>query len=58
MTFKQLVKHFGGVAQAARAIGMTRMGLYLWRNRPIPYPKQLLIQEVSEGQLKAVKVAK
>lgn len=55
MTYTQIVKHFGGVSKAAQAIGMTRQCLYEWRRRGgIPYPRQLYIQEVSKGKLRAV----
>ncbi len=54
MTYTQLIKHFGGVAAAARKIGMTRQCLYEWKKRgAIPYPRQLYIQEVSGGKLRA-----
>ena len=53
MRYDDIVKHFGGVTQAAKALGMTRQGVYNWRTQPIPYPRQLLIQQVSRGRLKA-----
>lgn len=55
MTYAQLIKHFQGVGNAAKAIGMTRQCLYEWKMQgKIPYPRQLYIQEVSGGKLKAV----
>lgn len=53
MRYDDIIKHFGGVTQAAKALGMTRQAVYNWRTQPIPYPRQLLIQQVSRGRLKA-----
>ena len=53
MKYKDIIRHFGGVSQTARALGMTRQGVYNWRTQPIPYPRQLHIQQASRGKLKA-----
>ena len=30
MSIEQIIKHFGGIAQAARALGVSRQSVYNW----------------------------
>ena len=53
MHYKDVVKHFGGVTAAARELGMTRMGVYLWQTKIIPYGRQCQIELLTGGKLKA-----
>lgn len=55
MTYKQIIKHFGGVSKTARALRMTRAGVYRWREHGVPYRIQLLMEQVSKCSLKAKK---
>jgi hypothetical protein len=53
MNYSDVVKHYGGVSQAAKQLSRTRPGIYYWRDNGIPYPTQLYIQELTHGKLKA-----
>jgi transposase len=53
MTFTDLVVHFGTVSKAAKALGYTRQTIYDWRQRGVPEGKQLEIQKMTRGQVKA-----
>ena len=53
MDYSDVIKHFDGVTAAAQQLGMTRAGIYYWQKHPIPYPRQLHIQQVTRGKLKA-----
>lgn len=56
MKYDQLVKHFGGAAQIARALGYSTTAIYKWRDRGrIPLRIQPFIAFVSNGKLKADK---
>jgi DNA-binding phage protein len=33
MTLEEVIKHFGGVSQTARALGVTRQTIYHWRRK-------------------------
>ena len=52
MKTKDVIRHFGGIAQTARAIGYTRQGVYKW-GRTVPERAQFLIQVVTGGKFKA-----
>jgi hypothetical protein len=54
MTTDQLIAHYGTQAKAAKALGLTWAAVYVWRRRDaIPYLRQLQIQEITGGALKA-----
>jgi hypothetical protein len=53
MTFQDLVGHFGTVKKASDAIGRTRQCIYDWRDDGIPEKRQLEIQKLTKGALKA-----
>lgn len=55
MNYKQLVKYFGGVTNASDKIGYTRAAIYQWRLRGIPFRTQKLIEQATEGKLRAQK---
>ena len=54
MNPQELIAHFGTQAAAARALGLTWAAIYLWQKRgSIPYLRQLQIEQVTAGALKA-----
>jgi DNA-binding transcriptional regulator YdaS (Cro superfamily) len=53
MTFNQIVKHFGTAAEAARKLGISRAAVSFWKTHGIPHSKQLHIELVTDGKLKA-----
>jgi len=55
MTFKDILKHFGTVDRASMSLHYTRMAIYNWQKRGIPYRTQIVIQAVTGGKLKAEK---
>lgn len=55
MTVDQLIKHFGGAAKVAKALGYHRQCIYDWRKRGIPLRTQAWIQVATGGTLKAAK---
>lgn len=54
MTVGQVIKYFGTGAEAARKLGMTRAIVTIWRTRGIPYSRQLHIEKITGGKLKAM----
>ena len=53
MTYQQVVKHFGGVQQAGAALGITHGAVCHWKKTGIPYLRQIQIEKVSGGKLRA-----
>lgn len=53
MTFIELIGHFGTVQKAAVALGKSRPTIYDWRDKGIPDERQLEIQKMTKGALKA-----
>ena len=59
MTYEQLIAKFRTQARAAEAIGVTKGAVSHWKKAGyIPYLRQLQIQKVTRGRLKADEVAK
>ena len=56
MTAHQLIRHFKTGAEAARKLGMTRAAIALWKENGIPFSRQLQIEMLTGGELKAKKV--
>ena len=52
MKKKAVLKYFGGVSQAARALGYTRQGIQQWPDT-VPPKAALLVELLSDGMLKA-----
>tara|TARA_R110000868_G_scaffold356786_1_gene618225 strand:- start:301 stop:471 length:171 start_codon:yes stop_codon:yes gene_type:complete len=55
MKTSDLVKHFGSVPKAAKALGYTTASLYQWAKTGIPLRTQAWIQFETGGKLKAGK---
>lgn len=53
MNHDQITKFYGGGAKAAARIGVTRQTIHRWKTHGVPILKQLEIQRLSEGNLKA-----
>lgn len=58
MEAKQIEKHFGGLSEAARALGTSRQVVYGWRKKGVPHDWQLKAEKVSGGSLRASKQAR
>jgi DNA invertase Pin-like site-specific DNA recombinase len=53
MTPEQVVEHFGGKAETAAALNVTRQVVYLWlKKQKIPEPRAYQIQVITKGKLK------
>jgi DNA-binding transcriptional regulator YdaS (Cro superfamily) len=54
MTVSEVIKHFGGVGATARALDIKQPSVSKWRrNKSIPWMRQLHIERVTKGKLKA-----
>jgi len=53
MTHKDLIEFFGSQAAAARAIGIKPPSVADWKANGIPYLRQLHIERVTFGKLRA-----
>ena len=51
MTVEQVIQHFGGVSQTARALGISYQAVAQWTS--VPEGRQWQIQALTNGQLKA-----
>lgn len=54
MKTKDVTDHFGGVRQAAEALGVTTQAIYAW-GEDVPAMRQPHIQIVTKGKLKMSK---
>lgn len=52
MRYRDLVKHFGTEANAARALDQYRQTVNKWK-KEIPLERQIEIERITKGQLKA-----
>lgn len=48
-----VVVHFGSVSKAAKALTVTRVTIYNWLRQGVPKLRQIQIEKVSGGALKA-----
>lgn len=55
MTFNQVVAHFGSQVAAARALKITKGALQFWRRDGVPPLRQLQLEELTKGRLRADK---
>ena len=56
MTYAEVIKYFGNVINAAKALDVTRQAVYLWeKNGNIPKNRQKYIQFATRNKLKADK---
>lgn len=55
MKTAEVIKHFGGVRQAAEALGISTQAIYGW-GEDVPAMRQPHIQIVTNGKLKMSKV--
>ena len=53
MTYNELISHFEGLSEAARALGVDRRLVDRWKRRRIPSKHQLKAERKSSGKLKA-----
>lgn len=57
MKTKDVIDHYGGVRQAAQALGISTQAIYGW-GEDVPPMRQPHIQVLTNGKLKMVKVGK
>jgi hypothetical protein len=57
MKYEQVVRHFGGNAKAAEALGLGRSHVANWKRVRIPSKHQIKIQVLTGGKLKPDKQA-
>jgi hypothetical protein len=55
MTYAQLVKHYGGEAEAVRALGIPQSTINSWRKHGIPRWRQSHVEHATNGKLRAAK---
>lgn len=58
MTFDQVIKHFGTQAEAARVLKLSRQSINLWKSHGVPCTRQLQIEHITDGAIKASPAAK
>ena len=58
MTVDQVIAYYKTGAAAARALGLTRAIVSLWKSRGIPLSRQMHLEAVTEGALKAGRAPK
>lgn len=51
MKTQEVIDYFGGVRQAADALGMTPAAVYLWKEE-VPKTRQAHIELVTKGKIK------
>lgn len=55
MTYDQVIKHYGSEAKVAAALDIRAPSVYGWRERGVPFLRQVQIQLQTAGKLKAGK---
>jgi len=58
MTIDQLIRHFGSQSEAARALKVSRQSVNLWKRHGIPVSRQLQIESITDGAIKASAAAR
>jgi DNA-binding transcriptional regulator YdaS (Cro superfamily) len=53
MSYDELVRHYGSMSEAARAIGLSRQTVHQWKRAGIPPVRQIQIEELTRGALRA-----
>lgn len=53
MIYAEVIKHFGSQAAAAKALGIKQPSVAYWKTNGIPYLRQLQIEKLTHGRLKA-----
>lgn len=54
--YNEIISHFGSHANLARALGVTRVAVTLWRTDGIPAQRAIQIERVTGGKFKAVDI--
>lgn len=58
MTVQEVLEHFGGVAETARALAITYQAVQQWVDKgSVPMGRQWQIQAITHGKLSADKAA-
>lgn len=58
MTIKQVIKHYGSIAETAAALGVTYQAVQQWvTNGKVPEGRQWQIETLTKGKLKAKRAA-
>jgi len=54
--YNKIISHFGSHANLARALGVTRVAVSLWRTDGIPPQRAIQIERLTGGKFKAVDI--
>ena len=57
MDYAQIKTHYGSANKAALALGVSRQAVYRWRQTGVPLDKQFIIEQLTNGALKAERIA-
>lgn len=55
MQIEDVIRHFGGRAQVAKALGLTDSAVYQWRKR-VPLLRQMQIEAITDGALRVQEI--
>lgn len=58
MLFDEIIKHFGSQVQLAKALGVARANVSIWRKNGIPSCHAITIEQLTDGKFKAVDMRK
>lgn len=53
MNYEELVQHYGSAEKAAEVLGLTRQGVFRWKDRAIPLDQQVAYEVATGGVLLA-----
>jgi len=53
MTYDELIDHYKSAAAAAAVAGVSRQAVHLWLHNSIPIERQIQIEVLSKGALRA-----
>jgi DNA-binding transcriptional regulator YdaS (Cro superfamily) len=54
--YNKIISHFGSHANLARALGVSRVAVTLWRKEGIPAQRAIEIEKITGGKFKAVDI--
>lgn len=53
MTYDEVINHYGGIKDTAKALGLTDKAIYKWKGRPLSAKLQCWLELVSDGEITA-----
>ena len=58
MTFDDVIRHFKSQGNVARALHLSQPSIHSWREKGVPHLRQLQLEALTRGKLKAAPEAK